>query len=93
MKDILNIELVQCHATKYILNDYISSCKTRVTKLKLLPLNVKSKKVYTLRLVATSLYYIESFTQSCHAYSYGNSIGCSTTLLSHFIGGNSLIFE
>ena len=38
MKDILKIEHVQCHATKYILNDYISSYKTRLTKLKLLPL-------------------------------------------------------
>ena len=38
MKDILNIERVQRHAIKYILNDYISSYKTRLTKLKLSPL-------------------------------------------------------
>ena len=35
MKDILNIERVQRHATKYILNNYISSDKTCLTKLKL----------------------------------------------------------
>ena len=38
MKDILNIERVQRRATKYILNDYTSSYKTRLIKLKLLPL-------------------------------------------------------
>ena len=35
MKDILNIEHVQCRATKYILNDYTSCYKTRLIKLKL----------------------------------------------------------
>ena len=38
MKDILNIERVQRRATKYILNDYTSCYKTRLIKLKLLPL-------------------------------------------------------
>ena len=38
MKDILNIEQVQCHATKHILNDYTSSYKTRLIQLNLLPL-------------------------------------------------------
>ena len=38
MKDILNIERVQRCATKYVLNDYVSDYKTRLLKLKLLPL-------------------------------------------------------
>ena len=38
MKDILNIERVQRRATKYVLNDYASDYKTRLLKLKLLPL-------------------------------------------------------
>ena len=38
MKDILNIERVQRRATKYVLNDYVSDYKTRLLKLKLLPL-------------------------------------------------------
>ena len=38
MKDILNIERVQRHATKYALNDYVSDYKTILLKLKLLPL-------------------------------------------------------
>ena len=38
MKDILNIERVQRRATKYILNDYTSSYKTRLIQLNLLPL-------------------------------------------------------
>ena len=38
MKDILNIERVQWRATKYVLNDYVSDYKTRLLKLKLLPL-------------------------------------------------------
>ena len=38
MKDILNIERVQQRATKYVLNDYVSDYKTRLLKLKLLPL-------------------------------------------------------
>ena len=39
MKDILNIERVQRRATKlYVLNDYVSDYRTRLLKLKLLPL-------------------------------------------------------
>ena len=38
MKDILSIERVQRRATKYILNDYTSCYKTRLIKLRLLPL-------------------------------------------------------
>ena len=38
MRDILNIERVQRRATKYILNDYTSSYKTRLILLNLLPL-------------------------------------------------------
>ena len=38
MKDILIIECVQRHATKYILNDYTSCYKTRLVKPKLFPL-------------------------------------------------------
>ena len=38
MKDILNIERVQRRATKDVLNDYASDYKTRLLKLKLLPL-------------------------------------------------------
>ena len=38
MKDILNIERVKRHATKYILNDYTSCYKTHLIKLRLLPL-------------------------------------------------------
>ena len=38
MRDILNIERVQCRATKYILNDYTSSYKTHLILLNLLPL-------------------------------------------------------
>ena len=38
MKNILNIERVQQHATKYVLNDYVSDYKTSLLKLKLLPL-------------------------------------------------------
>ena len=38
MKDILNIERVQRCATIYVLNDYVSDYKTRLFKLKLLPL-------------------------------------------------------
>ena len=36
--DILLLEHVQRRATKYILNDYTSSYKSRLTKLNLLPL-------------------------------------------------------
>ena len=38
MKDILTIERVQRHATKYILNDFTSCYKTRLLKLNLLSL-------------------------------------------------------
>jgi len=38
IKDILTLERVQRHATKHILNDYVSSYKSRLTTLHLLPL-------------------------------------------------------
>ena len=38
MKDILFIEQIQRRATKYLLNDFISSYKTLLIKLKILPL-------------------------------------------------------
>jgi len=38
MKDILILEQIQCHATKCLLNDYTSIYKTRLFKLKILPL-------------------------------------------------------
>ena len=38
MKDIINLERIQCRATKHILNDYISCYKDRLLSLKLLPL-------------------------------------------------------
>ena len=38
IKDILSTETVQRRATKYILNDFSSDYKSRLTKLNLLPL-------------------------------------------------------
>ena len=38
IKDILLLERVQCKSTKYMLNDYQSDYKTRLTSLHLLPL-------------------------------------------------------
>ena len=38
MKDILTLEQIQHRATKYLLNDYTSSYKTRLVKLRILPL-------------------------------------------------------
>ena len=38
MKDILHFEQIQHHSTKYILNDYTSSYKDRLIKLKFFPL-------------------------------------------------------
>ena len=37
-QDILTLERVQCHATKHILNDYVSSYKSRLTTPHLPPL-------------------------------------------------------
>ena len=38
MKDILNLERIQCYATKYILSDYTSCYKDHYINLRLLPL-------------------------------------------------------
>ena len=54
IKDILLLERVQRHATKYILNDYTSSYKSRLTKLNLLPLMC----VYELH---DLIFYIKSY--------------------------------
>ena len=59
MKDILNIECVQCHATKYILNDYTSCYKYYLIKLKLFELQdilfaTKSIKTQTIQFNITN---------------------------------------
>ena len=38
IKDIITLERIQRHPTKFILNDYCSDYKNRLIKLKLLPL-------------------------------------------------------
>jgi len=38
VQDIILLERVQCHSSKFILNDYSSDCKTYLAKLNLLPL-------------------------------------------------------
>ena len=49
MKDITEIEQLQCRATKYILQDYISDYKTRLTKLQLLPVMYISRHTVVCR--------------------------------------------
>ena len=46
MKDITKIEQLQRRATKYILQDYISDYKTRLTKLQLLPVYIRNIRHY-----------------------------------------------
>ena len=68
MKDILFLEQIQCHATKYLLNDYTSSYKTRLVKLKILPL------MYLFEL-QDILFAIKSFkiqTKQLNIYNYTN---------------------
>ena len=40
LKDIKSIESVQRRATKFILNDYTSNCRSRLIKLHILPLSM-----------------------------------------------------
>ena len=57
MKDILLLERAQRRATKYILNDYYSSYKSRLMKLKLLPL------MYIFK-INDIMFFIKSFKSS-----------------------------
>ena len=72
MKDILIVERVQRHATKYILNDYNSCYKTRLTKLRLLPL------MYLFEL-QDILFAIKSIKTQSSQFSISNYINFNST--------------
>ena len=74
MKDITKIEQLQRRATKYILQDYISDYKTRLTKLQLLPL------MYILE-ISDIMFFINSIkspTSSFNINSYVSFSKCGT---------------
>ena len=54
MKDIVNLERIQCWATKHILNDYTSCYKDRLLNLKLLSLMC----IFELQDIATVCYQV-----------------------------------
>ena len=45
VKEIKTIEDVQCHATKFILNNYIKDYRTRLLKLHILPLSMQHELI------------------------------------------------
>ena len=72
LKDINNIERIQRRATKYILNDYESSYRTRLLNLKLLPL------MYLFEL-QDILFAIKSLKEPTSQFSITNYISFSST--------------
>ena len=71
IKDILLLEHVQRRATKYILNDYTSSYKSRLTKLNLLPLMC----IYELH---DLIFYIKSYKYPSSYFNINDFIFCSS---------------
>ena len=71
IKDILLLERVQRRATKYILNDYTSSYKSRLTKLNLFPL-MYIYELYDL------IFYIKSYKYPCSYFNINHYIFCSS---------------
>ena len=71
IKDILLLERVQRRATKYILDDYTSSYKSRLTKLNLLPLMY----IYELH---DLIFYIKSYKNPSSYFNINHFIFCSS---------------
>ena len=71
IKDILLLERVQRRATKYILNDYTSSYKSRLTKLNLLPL------MYIFEL-NDLIFFIKSYKSPSDYFNINDFIFCSS---------------
>ena len=69
-KDILFIEKIQRRATKYILNDYNSSYKSRLIQLKLLPL------MYLFDF-NDLIFFIKSYKSPSHHFDINNYISFS----------------
>ena len=84
MKDILTIERVQRRATKYILNDFTSCCKTRLLKLNLLPL------MYVFEL-QDMLFAIKSIKLPTNQFNINNCIKFSHTTSTRSGASNKLI--
>ena len=74
MKDILIIERIQRRATKYLLNDYTSSYKTRLIKLKILPLMY----LFELQDLLFAIKSIKSPTTQFNIHSYINFSSANT---------------
>ena len=72
VKEIKLLEDVQCRATKFILNDYTSSYKSRLLKLKLLPLSM----IYELKDVC---FFVKSFQQTSTSFNIMDFVAFSPT--------------
>ena len=72
LKDIQRLEQLQRRATKYILNDYISDYKTRLTRLQLLPI------MYILE-IADILFLIKNLKNPTDSFNINNYISFSTS--------------
>ena len=72
LKDISILERVQRRATKYILNDYSSSYKSRLVKLDLLPLMYQYK-------LSDLLFFIKSYKDTHPHFDIKNYVSMSTT--------------
>ena len=67
LKDIITLETIQRRATKFILGDYTSSYKSRLTKLHLLPL-MMALELYDIT------FFIKSFKQPTHSFNILNFV-------------------
>ena len=72
MKDITKIEQLQRRATKYILQDYISDYKTRLTKLQLLPL------MYILE-ISDIMFFINSIKNPTSSFNINSYVSFSNS--------------
>ena len=72
LKDICILERVQRRATKYILNDYSSSYKSRLVKLDLLPLMYQYE-------LSDLLFFIKSYKDPHPHFDIKNYVSMSTT--------------
>ena len=73
IKDILMLERVQCRATKYILNDFFSSYKSRLITLHLLPL------MYLYEL--NEMFLVKSLKSPSHSFNIYNFVSFTSSTM------------
>ena len=92
IKDIVILERIQRHATKFILNDYSSNYKSHLLKLNILPLMYQFDYYDILFFIKHIKYPTDNFNIFNHVtFSHGSTRSSSHSKLHHKYSANNLL--